>query len=182
MPSRLLPHLNAAAVLLQQRLHFVPRNTEVRTFLLEVFCYFFALTTFSHGPCLAITPAAQIFESLRLKNDNIQSQSLLLGPSQNLIITIFEAPALTMHSVPCILMNDARRSQLTSLESQLQNWHRNVPIEDTVMGKSDKHEKSDDDMVMLELYRLACLASRTPSTRKSHPGPLAPTDRGFLRQ
>ena len=138
---------------MQQRLHFVPPNTELRTFLLEIFCYFFALTTFSHGPCLAITPAAQIFESLRLKRYDIQSQSLLLGPSQDLIVTIFWVSTLTMNSVPCTLMDDGRRSQLTSMESQLQSWYKSVPIENTVMDKS-----YDEDMVMFELYRLACLA------------------------
>lgn len=127
-------------------------------FLLEIFCYFFALTAFSHGPSLAITPAAQIFELLPLKSHNIKSQSLLLGPSQDLIVTIFRVSALTMHSAPCMPMDDTRRSELTNLESQLQNWHRSVPIENTMMVESDKYENSDDDMAMFELYRLACLA------------------------
>lgn len=143
---------------MQQRLHFVPPNPELRTFLVEIFCYFFALTTFSHGPSLAITPAAQIFESLRLKDDNIQSQSLLLGPSQDLIVTIFRVSALTIHSAPRMLMDDARRSHLIGLEFQLQNWHRSVPVGNTVTSKSYEQENFDDDMVMFELYRLACLA------------------------
>ncbi|ODM18376.1 hypothetical protein SI65_06247 [Aspergillus cristatus] len=147
-PSRMFPHLNAAAVILRQRLCFAPPNPELRTFLLEIFCYFFALVAFSHGSSLDIAPVARVFESISVNGGDSRSQSLLLGPSQDLIATIF-CVSMLMHS-PNKLTDDERRLELTHIELQLQNLDTNCPA-------TNQGDLSHDDLALFELYRLACL-------------------------
>jgi len=145
----MFPHLNAAAVILRQQLCFAPSNPELRTFLLEIFCYFLALVAFSHGSSLDIAPAARVFESISVNSGDSRSQSLLLGPSQDLIATIFRISMLTMHSSNKLTKNK-RRLELTRIELQLQNLDTNCPV-------TDQGDLSHDDLALFELYRLACL-------------------------
>ncbi|RDW63087.1 Zn(II)2Cys6 transcription factor [Aspergillus mulundensis] len=139
--SRLLPHLNAAAFLLKQRISLAPPDPDLRAFLLEVFCYFFSLTAFSHGPSLILDLAAQIFDSI----DHNTTQSLLLGQSQDLIITIFRVTRLAK-DLPC--MPGPVLAELANIEAQLAN--------DQMPGTAGE-AYYDDDRVMYELYRLSCL-------------------------
>lgn len=115
---------------------------------------------------MAISPASQVLDSIPVKG------CLLLGPSQGLIVTIFRVSTLTTRSAPCMLMDDSRRSELTNLAVQLQERDAKVSIDEkpSTTGSifcgpcEDKsedllHHQSDthDDIVMFELYRLACL-------------------------
>ncbi|KAL5338577.1 hypothetical protein BJX70DRAFT_366233 [Aspergillus crustosus] len=60
--ERLIPHLNAAATLLLRRLPTTPQNLNLRKFLIEMFCYFFSITAFTHGSRLAFPEASCIFQ------------------------------------------------------------------------------------------------------------------------
>ncbi|KAL4816950.1 fungal-specific transcription factor domain-containing protein [Aspergillus spinulosporus] len=155
--SRLLPHLNAAAYLLQQRISSIPSDPSLRAFLLEIFCYFFSLTSFTHGSSLILDRASEIFNSI----DYRTGQSLLLGPSQELIITIFRITRLTLHS-PYI--SEIVRSELESIEFQLESRSTTSRVSLAVhdpgeqMCETINHLSfSYDDRVVFELYRLACL-------------------------
>ncbi|KAL4771873.1 fungal-specific transcription factor domain-containing protein [Aspergillus nidulans var. acristatus] len=155
--SRLLPHLNAAAFLLQQRISSTPSDPSLRAFLLEIFCYFFSLTSFTHGSSLILDRGSEIFDSI----DYHTGQSLLLGPSQDLIITIFRITRLTLHPP---YMSEIVRSELASIEFQLE---AKSTIGQISLALHDPGEQmcetvnhlsfSYDDRVVFELYRVACL-------------------------
>lgn len=114
---------------------------------------------------MMINPASQVLDSISVKG------CLLLGPSQGLIVTIFRVSTLTMHSAPRMLMDDSRRSELTNLAVQLQSRDTSVSIDKSLSTtvsiscepqediSEDLYHQSDthDDIVMFELYRLACL-------------------------
>ncbi|KAL4740979.1 fungal-specific transcription factor domain-containing protein [Aspergillus similis] len=155
--SRLLPHLNAAAFLLQQRISSTPSDPSLRAFLLEIFCYFFSLTSFTHGPSLILDRASEIFDSIGYHT----GQSLLLGPSQKLIITIFRITRLTLHSP---YMSETVQSELASIEFQLEARSTTGRISLVVHDPGEQMLEtieypsfSYDDRVVFELYRLACL-------------------------
>lgn len=101
-----------------------------------------------------IAPAAGVFESISVQGGNVKSQSLLLGPSQELIATIFRVSMLTMYfsNKP---MDDERRLELTNIELQLQSLDMSAPTTDT--KQNYQGDLSHDDLVLFELYRLACL-------------------------
>ncbi|KAL4901570.1 fungal-specific transcription factor domain-containing protein [Aspergillus multicolor] len=154
--SRLLPHLNAAAFLLQQRICLAPPDPDLRAFLLEVFCYFFSLTAFSHGSSLIMDLAAQVLDSI----DYCTTRSLLLGSSQKLIITIFRITRLAKDSPR---MSGTVLAELADIESQLAcdtinqkslNIHEQS---DPMPGSIGQADYSQEDRIMYELYRCACL-------------------------
>ncbi|KAL4959679.1 Zn(II)2Cys6 transcription factor [Aspergillus stella-maris] len=145
--SRLLPHLNAAAFLLQRRIYLTPENVQLRVLLLEAFSYFFTLAAFSHGPSLALTPAAQVFDSIAARNYSSPRHTMLLGPSQRLIATIFRVARLAMEA-SYKLEGGTASQELVSIEGQLQS--RQVEG-----GGSDDHDSVDE--TIFEIYRLACL-------------------------
>ncbi|KAL4790139.1 fungal-specific transcription factor domain-containing protein [Aspergillus venezuelensis] len=145
--SRLLPHLNAAAFLLQRRIFLTPENVQLRVLLVEAFSYFFALAAFSHGPSLALTPAAQVFDLITAENYSSPRYTMLLGPSQRLINTIFRVARLAME-FSYKLGGGTASQELVSIEGQLQNCQ----VEG---GGSDDHDYVDE--TVFEIYRLACL-------------------------
>lgn len=101
-----------------------------------------------------IAPAAGVFESISVQGGNVKSQSLLLGPSQELIATIFRVSMLTMYFLNKP-MDDERRLELTHIELQLQSLDMSAPTTDT--KQNYQGDLSHDDLVLFELYRLACL-------------------------
>lgn len=155
----MLPHLNAAAFLLQQRLSSTPSNVQLRTFLLELFSYFFALTAFSHGPSLALTPAGEVFDVISANSHQLLGQGMLLGPSQALITTIFQVTRFVMRAPS--MMYGMFRSELAIIEHQLQSA-RNLTgfpaeSEQSPYQMQSSIFYSQDDKTLFELYRLSCL-------------------------
>lgn len=156
----MLPHLNAAAFLLQQRLCSTPSNVQLRTFLFELFSYFFALTAFSHGPSLALTPAGEVFDMISASSHHLLDKGMLLGPSQSLITTIFQVTRFVMRAPS--MMYGLFRSELAIIEHQLQNT-RNFTNLATLESEDPHHQAerrivySQEDTTLFELYRLSCL-------------------------
>ncbi|BCS23505.1 uncharacterized protein APUU_31730A [Aspergillus puulaauensis] len=158
--SRLLPHLNAAAFLLQQRLSSAPSNGHLRTFLLELFSYFFALTAFSHGPSLALTPAGEVFDMISANPHHQLGQGMLLGPSQALITTIFQVTRFVMRAPS--MMYGMFRLELAIIEHQLQNPRNLTDLATAELEQPHYQARintvySPDDEILFEIYRLSCL-------------------------
>ncbi|KAL4948570.1 hypothetical protein BDW69DRAFT_189162 [Aspergillus filifer] len=151
--SRLLPHINAAAFLLQRRIFLTPENVQLRMLVLEAFSYFFALAAFSHGPSLTLTPAAQVFDLIAAEDPNALGHTMLLGPSRRLSNTIFRVARLTMHSSYTSQSGTASQ-ELASIENQLQNNQSNAGP-GMVGGGSNDYERIDE--TVFEIYCLACL-------------------------
>ncbi|KAL3492303.1 fungal-specific transcription factor domain-containing protein [Aspergillus germanicus] len=171
--SRLIPHLNAAATLSWRCLQRPPANIDLRNFLIDLFCYFFALAAFSHGESLLSEPASRVFA--RVLAASQQDDMLLLGPGQQLLAVIFRVSTLAMHA-PTALESKSRRFELMHAERNLQYWQisdptarealriPSVPYEGTAEGLShgSSTDNNDDDagpdrMRIFEIYRLACL-------------------------
>ncbi|KAJ5084493.1 Zn(II)2Cys6 transcription factor [Penicillium alfredii] len=149
--ERILPHLNAAICLLQNRLYCQGLNSTLRGFLFELFCYFFALATYSLGSRLALYQACRIFNSPSITQ--YLQNGHVMGTSQHLFLTIFRISILvedmTLGSEDVAAK---ARSELMALEEQLdatltQSYHIN---EDMDIGCLN-------DAVTSEMYRLACL-------------------------
>jgi Fungal specific transcription factor domain len=125
--SRLLPHLNAAATLSWRRLQQLLVNTELREFLLTLFCYFFALATVSHGLSMANGHASQVFASILARYQQTETETEtekrpLLGQLEHLLWTIFRVSTLAMQTSADSFEDAIRRSELMGLESQLHDW------------------------------------------------------------
>ncbi|KAL4746110.1 fungal-specific transcription factor domain-containing protein [Aspergillus terricola var. indicus] len=126
-------------------------------FLLEIFCYFFSLTSFTHGSSLRLDRASERFGAIGYHT----GQSLLLGPSQDLIITIFRVTRLTLHSP---YMSETVQSEQASIGFQLEDrsatGQTSLVVHDPgeQMCETINHLSfSYDDKVVFGLYRLACL-------------------------
>ncbi|KAL3441788.1 fungal-specific transcription factor domain-containing protein [Aspergillus insuetus] len=171
--SRLIPHLNAAATLSWRCLQRPPANIDLRNFLIDLFCYFFALAAFSHGESLLSEPASQVFAHVLAASQ--QDDMLLLGPGQQLLSVIFRVSTLATHA-PAAPESKSQRFELMRAERNLQYWQisdptarealriPNVPHNGTTQGLSHGSSTDDDDddagpdrMRIFEIYRLACL-------------------------
>ncbi|KAL2793506.1 fungal-specific transcription factor domain-containing protein [Aspergillus keveii] len=172
--TRLIPHLNAAATLAWRCLQWPPANVDLRNFLIDLFCYFFALAAFSHGESLLSEAASQVFARVLAASE--QDDMLLLGPGQQLLSVIFRVSTLAMHA-PTALEYKSRRFELLRAERNLQYWQVSdptarealriptVPCNGPAGGLSHHGSSRDDDhddagpdrMRIFEIYRLACL-------------------------
>ncbi|KAE8307534.1 fungal-specific transcription factor domain-containing protein [Aspergillus transmontanensis] len=134
----ILPHLNAAAALLKPRLHMVPPNSSLRKFLVEMFCYFFSITAFTHSVHLSLSEARQIFEFPGLL-EHLQSGSIM-GTSQKVFFIVFRV-ALHLSQV----------EPTTGAERDLRNNRASFEI------LPEMSAETINDGVTFELYRLACV-------------------------
>ncbi|RAL17474.1 Zn(II)2Cys6 transcription factor [Aspergillus homomorphus CBS 101889] len=150
--ERLLPHLNAAATLFSQRLDDTPPNSELRKLLSEMFCYFFALTTFTHGPYLAVHRGSSIVESFLTSSHDTGA---IIGTAQQVFLIIFRASNLIQQAKKTGMpLNAAIKTKLTAMERQLHCLqNKTLPPFDT--GYTDMEEQGD--AIMSELYRLGCI-------------------------
>ncbi|GAB1207377.1 hypothetical protein APSETT445_006093 [Aspergillus pseudonomiae] len=143
-----VPHLNAAAALLLRRLHYTPEDLPLRSFLFELFCYYFSLVAFSHGSRLSLSQASAIFSS-PIVTQYLQ-QGNVMGTSQRLFMCIFRISMLAekaerqFHDSPA-------RTELTGLAQQLITWQLELP------PRTDADIAWLNDAITSELYRLACL-------------------------
>ncbi|KAB8211122.1 fungal-specific transcription factor domain-containing protein [Aspergillus parasiticus] len=145
----ILPHLNAAATLLRPRLHLVPPNSSLRKFLVEMFCYFFSITAFTHSAHLSLSEARQIFEFPGLL-EHLQSGSIM-GTSQKVFFIVFRV-ALHLSQVEPTTFSDKRiYRDIASAERDLRNNRASFEI------LPDMSAETINDGVTFELYRLACV-------------------------
>ncbi|PLB51517.1 hypothetical protein P170DRAFT_506516 [Aspergillus steynii IBT 23096] len=171
--ERLIPHLNAAATLITQRLHTVPGNSELRKFLLEMFCYLFSLTSFSHSSLLSLHQGSQIFDTPGLM-EYLQGGAIL-GTSQKALFVVYRVSKLLSQlssTTPNSQNTDGdldpkTRSKLLATETQLQTTQ--PPFSPT----PDMNTETLSDGITFEFYRLACLIylryTVAPSTPIKHP-------------
>ncbi|KAE8376951.1 fungal-specific transcription factor domain-containing protein [Aspergillus bertholletiae] len=145
----ILPHLNAAATLLRPRLHTMPPNSSLRKFLVEMFCYFFSITAFTHGAHLALGEARQIFEFPGLL-EHLESGSIM-GTSQKIFLIMFRVTLHSARSQDTILSNHRRYHDIVSAEQDLRN------IRASFHARPEMSTEVINDGVTFELYRLACL-------------------------
>ncbi|KAE8320775.1 fungal-specific transcription factor domain-containing protein [Aspergillus sergii] len=148
--TRIVPHLNAAATLLLRRLHYTPENLALRSFLFELFCYYFSLVSFSHGSKLSLCQASAIFSS-PIVTQYLQ-QGNVMGTSQRLFMCIFRISMLAEKVTSERQFQDSpARAELVMLEQQLIAWQAEYP------SRKDADVAWLHDAITSELYRLACL-------------------------
>ncbi|KAE8380394.1 fungal-specific transcription factor domain-containing protein [Aspergillus bertholletiae] len=148
--TRIVPHLNAAVTLLLRRLHYSPEDLALRSFLFELFCYFFSLVAFSHGSKLSLCQASAIFSS-PIVTQYLQ-QGNVMGTSQRLFMCIFRISMLAEKVASERQLNHSpARTELVMLEQQLISWRLELPL-----GR-DADIAWLNDAITTELYRLACL-------------------------
>ena len=159
----MLTHINGAAVLLSHCLYCTPDDTDLRGFLLELFCYFYTLAASTHGGRMSvdIPLASAIFESPWLKGH--RSQGMLLGASPELFLIILRLSA-SLHqasTVECSM--ETLHLHLSSIQSDLwQCFVDHVAI---------AHDESDSDTGRLasELYFWACQVQVEMALRPDRP-------------
>ncbi|KNG91367.1 Zn(II)2Cys6 transcription factor [Aspergillus nomiae NRRL 13137] len=148
--TRIVPHLNAAAALLLRRLHDTPDDLPLRSFLFELFCYYFSLVAFSHGSRLSLSQASAIFSS-PIVTQYLQ-QGNVMGTSQRLFMCIFRISMLAEKVASERQFHDSpARTELTGLAQQLITWQLELP------PRTDADIAWLNDAITSELYRLACL-------------------------
>ncbi|OGM42225.1 Zn(II)2Cys6 transcription factor [Aspergillus bombycis] len=148
--TRIVPHLNAATALLLRRLHYTPEDLALRSFLFELFCYYFSLVAFSHGSRLSLPQASAIFNS-PIVTQYLQ-QGNVMGTSQRLFMCIFRISILAEKVTSERQFHDSpARTELTVLEQQLLTWRLELPL------RRDADVTWLNDAITSELYRLACL-------------------------
>ncbi|KAB8207780.1 fungal-specific transcription factor domain-containing protein [Aspergillus parasiticus] len=148
--TRIVPHLNAAAALLLRRLHYTPEDLALRSFLFELFCYYFSLVAFSHGSKLSLCQASAIFNS-PIVTQYLQ-QGNVMGTSQRLFMCIFRISMLVEKVTSERQIHDSpARAELVMLEEQLIAWQAELP------SRRDADVAWLNDAITSELYRLACL-------------------------
>ncbi|KAF9884580.1 hypothetical protein FE257_001464 [Aspergillus nanangensis] len=149
--NRLIPHLNGAAILLRRRLHTIPPNLSLRKFLFEMFCYFFSIAAFTHGPSLAFTDSSHIFDFPGL--DEYLHTGTIMGTSQTAFPIIFRlsrylsesSTETSIRAAPNLHFDLIRTAQ------DLQDLRPSFQI------SPDMTTESINDGVTFELYRLAYL-------------------------
>ncbi|RFU33823.1 hypothetical protein B7463_g2496, partial [Scytalidium lignicola] len=146
--ERIVPHINAAAVLCCNRLESATNNPDMRGLLFEVFCYMFTLVASSHGKALELSLAYQVFYSPFLTGH--ACEGMLLGTSRKLFLLILRISMLTtsQDSVP---LDASSRFELEAIELQLSNLKFNKPTD------RNDDEEAYDHATISELYRHACL-------------------------
>ncbi|KAE8333329.1 fungal-specific transcription factor domain-containing protein [Aspergillus sergii] len=147
--DQILPHLNAAAALLKPRLHMVPPNSSLRKFLVEMFCYFFSITAFTHGAHLSLSEARQIFEFPGLF-EYLQSGSIM-GTSQKVFFIVFRVALYLSRLEPTTFSDRRIYRDIVSAEKDLQNNQASFQV------CRDMSAETINDGVTFELYRLACV-------------------------
>ncbi|PYH46001.1 Zn(II)2Cys6 transcription factor [Aspergillus saccharolyticus JOP 1030-1] len=150
--QRLLPHLNAAATLFSQRGEEAPPNSELRQYMSEIFCYFFALTTFTHGSHLAVHRGSSILESYLTFPGGTGA---ILGSAQQIFLIIFRASRLIQQAKKAgVPLDTTIKTKLTAMERQLHALQSTtLPPFSTGYTNMEEH----GDAIMSELYRLACV-------------------------
>ncbi|RAH85816.1 hypothetical protein BO86DRAFT_304284 [Aspergillus japonicus CBS 114.51] len=162
---RLLPHLNAAAALFSHKLDATtaPPNSQLRQLLSDLFSYFFALTTFTHGPHLALHRGSSILEtyltttppSPNPNKDPSPGTGAILGTAQQIFLIIFRASHLIQLAKQTRTpLTAAMKTKLTAMERQLHAL-QNRTLPPFNQGYADVEEQGD--AIMSELYRLACI-------------------------
>ncbi|KAJ5333632.1 uncharacterized protein N7506_007415 [Penicillium brevicompactum] len=147
--ERILPHLNAAVLLLQNRICRGSLHLDLRGYLYEVFCYFFSLTAFSLGHKLSLIRAYAIFDSPSFIG-NIH-HGHIMGSCQRLFTTIFRFSTLTQALASDDLQSQsAARFELLQMDEELQTCQVEPAAE---QAPGFEH---DDSTITYELYRLAC--------------------------
>ncbi|KOC17061.1 AMP-binding enzyme [Aspergillus flavus AF70] len=147
--DQILPHLNAAAALLRPRLHLVPPNSSLRKFLVEMFCYFFSITAFTHSVHLSLSEARQIFEFPGLL-EHLQSGSIM-GTSQKVFFILFRVALQLSQVEPTTFSNRRIYRDIVSAERDLRDNRASFQI------FPDMSAETINDGVTFELYRLACV-------------------------
>ncbi|KAL4938922.1 hypothetical protein BDV06DRAFT_199961 [Aspergillus oleicola] len=147
--ARLIPHLNAAATLLRGRLHSTPSNLSLRRFLFEMFCYFFSITSFTHGISLDFGDSSYIFESPFL-HDYLQT-GIVVGTSQRAFPIIFRLSRYLSNpqNVPLPATDSYHALLDTAIELQT--------LRPPFQVHPDMTSGQITDGITFELYRLAYL-------------------------
>ncbi|RAK88518.1 hypothetical protein BO79DRAFT_228564 [Aspergillus costaricaensis CBS 115574] len=147
--ERILPHLNAAAFLLQNRIHCGSMNTELRGYLFEMFCYFFALARFSLGSKLLIAQADPIFVSPSIIR--LIQHGHIMGTSQSLFIAIYRISRLS-HNLQSSKSADvlSARQELLLLDQELMAYQSELTHDNTM------DQEHLNDVITSKLYSLAC--------------------------
>ncbi|KAE8143478.1 fungal-specific transcription factor domain-containing protein [Aspergillus pseudotamarii] len=145
----ILPHLNAAAALLRPRLQMVPPNSSLRKFLIEMFCYFFSITAFTHGAHLSLCEARQIFEFPGLL-EHLESGSIM-GTSQKVFFIVFRVALHLSRGEPTTFSDRRIYRDIVSAEQDLRS------VRASFHARPDMGAQTINDGVTFELYRLACL-------------------------
>ncbi|KAL4887679.1 fungal-specific transcription factor domain-containing protein [Aspergillus karnatakaensis] len=149
--SRFLPHVNAAAILLRQRLPTTPPNLNLRKFLIEMLCYFFSITAFSHGASLAFHEASPIFHFPGL--DQYLQTGTIMGTSQKAFFIVFRLSQqlAQISSSPSTPLEESLRSELLNTAHDLRTTRPAFQLTPSMTAGEI------NDGVTFELYRLACL-------------------------
>ncbi|KAJ5223085.1 uncharacterized protein N7469_009325 [Penicillium citrinum] len=148
--ERILPHLNAAVFLLQNRIFRSNGNSGLRSFLFEAFCYFFALASFSLGPKLPLHQAHSIFDAPSVI-EYIRTGHIM-GTSQVLFVAIYRTSNLALKLASKIPVEvSTARAELMLLDQDLDSGHCNKARNGYDSDTRDLH-----DIITTELYRLAC--------------------------
>ncbi|KAH8196163.1 hypothetical protein TruAng_009669 [Truncatella angustata] len=148
MAGRLLPHLNAAAMVCHRRFVHPASDSSLRGLLFEVFCYFFALAAFSHGQQLPLHLAQQVFISPFLSAEH--SQDILLAPRCRRVFSCILKVAMLTKTLGSANgpYYEATISELRELEAQLVS-------EPALPSRNVEAAASHEDTIS-ELYRVAC--------------------------
>ncbi|GAT31235.1 hypothetical protein RIB2604_04100460 [Aspergillus luchuensis] len=147
--ERILPHLNAAAFMLQNRIHCGSMNTELRGYLFEMFCYFFALARFSLGSKLLIAQADPIFASPSIIR--LIQHGHIMGTSQSLFIAIYRISRLS-HNLQSSKSADVlpARQELLLMDQELRAYQSQLTHDNTM------DQEHLNDVITSNLYSLAC--------------------------
>lgn len=144
-----MPHLNATIFLLESRLSRTTKNAALRSFIFEIFCYFFSLAAYNFGSQLSLFQAYRIFNSPSLVG-YIQNGHIM-GTSQQLFVTIFRVSMLAQ------TLASGDKDHISTVKKELHSLDQEL-IACQVDSGDDKHADvaSLTDAVTYELYRLAC--------------------------
>ncbi|KAH9234082.1 hypothetical protein K456DRAFT_1805171, partial [Colletotrichum gloeosporioides 23] len=145
--DRLIPHVNAVAALCSGSCEDAKTDSSLRAITIEIFCYFAALISFSHGRELKLDLASHIFNSPTVWGNGFHG-TLLVHRCREIFSTILKVSVLIkdtslVSTVPYPVAVELRKfeSQLLSLSTDAEHC------------AAKTHEDTTS-----ELYRLACLA------------------------
>ncbi|KAL4794842.1 fungal-specific transcription factor domain-containing protein [Aspergillus venezuelensis] len=147
--ARIIPHLNAAATLLRGRLYTTPSNLNLRRLLVEMFCYFFSITSFTNGVSLDFYNSSYIFESPFL-HDYLQ-KGTIVGTSQKAFPIIFRLSRYLSNPQDIPLPNTDSHSGLLNAAAELRNFRQSFQVRPAMSSAEIT------DGITFELYRLAYL-------------------------
>ncbi|GKZ26336.1 hypothetical protein AbraIFM66951_002232 [Aspergillus brasiliensis] len=124
-------------------------NTDLRKFLFEMFCYFFALARFSLGPRLLIAQADRIFTSPSVIQ-HLQ-HGYIMGTSQLSFIAIYRISRLSQDLQSCASADaSVARQELMLLDQELSTYQSPHTLDP---GIDQEHLI---DAITSNLYSLAC--------------------------